>query len=582
MFFSRRGHREYRENEPRSSVFCLLYSVFCVLILIGCKSPDSQDVKEKVDKSVYRMIDGKWKDGFGIKANYRIDSAEPSPNDISLPRTLPAGTILTLPQAVAFATDHNRIYQVEKEKLYTKALDLRLARHQFDVLPFGEGFAGYVKDGADEAVTAGVGVGANRLLKTGAQVGVGLTAAWVEVLTGNARSGLARVFTVVLDQPLLRGSDPNIVLEDLTQAERDLLYQIRSFARFRKQLVVTTISQYYIVLQEHDAAENARNNYETLVSICALAEKLAAAGRLPLFELDQAVQDKLIARDTFIQAEKIYKQALDEFKLAIALPTETQIRLDCNEITTLRNIEMKMPEFSEAEAIETALARRLDLANAFDAINDAERKVFVALDNLRPDLRLVAAAKLKGVTDPFTLAGSKDTASVGVQFNPNLDRVSQENDYRLALIGLDQNRRLYEEKVDKVILDIREAYRNLAEAAQRYEVQSEQLSLAKQRFDNTMLLLQYARANTRDVLDSQKDLHRAQDAETSALVNYTIEILRFYRDTEILQVRPDGMPDVTDTQAENPDKSGFGVGIGNGNVENQVIKKIVTVHSNSG
>jgi hypothetical protein len=62
-----------------------------------------------------------------------------------------------------------------------------------------------------------------------------------------------------------------------------------------------------------------------------------------------------------------------------------------------------------------------------------------------------------------------------------------------------------------------------------------------------MNLLQYSRANTRDVLDSQRDLYRAQDAATGALVNYTVAMLRFYRDVEILQVRPDGMWQVPST-----------------------------------
>lgn len=514
----------------------------CVIIaLVGCKSQKPTDIKNSVDDKVYRMIDQKWKDEYGVKANYRIDSVESSPNDINTDKALPAGTLLTLPQAVAIATDHNRIYQLEKENLYIKALDLRLARHRFEPLLFGAASAGGVKDGADEALEAQAGLGFEKAFSTGATIGAGLTTAWVEVLSGNARSGLASIFTVMLDQPLLKGSDPNIVLENLTQAERDLLYQIRSFNRFRKKFVVSTIAQYYLVLQTYDAAENARNNYDVLIDVCSNASKLAAAGRLPQFELDQAVQDKLIAWDAYVRAEKNYKQTLDGFKLALAVPTETELQLDYNELRVLRNVEMKMPAFSETEAIETALARRLDLANTSDAVRDGERKVFVALDGMKPDLRLVAAADLKGTTDIATLGKPKDSAVFGLRFDPNLDKVAQENAYRLALIILDQNLRLYEEKVDTVIVDIREVYRDLAEAAQQYKVQSEQLSLAKQRFDNTMLLLQYARANTRDVLDAQKDLYRAQDAATGALVNYTVAMLRFYRDVEILQVRPDGM-----------------------------------------
>src|SRR5262249_51400352 len=37
-------------------------------------------------------------------------------------------------------------------------------------------------------------------------------------------------------QPLLRGGGKAVALESLTQAERNLLYQIRNYARFRKEL----------------------------------------------------------------------------------------------------------------------------------------------------------------------------------------------------------------------------------------------------------------------------------------------------------------------------------------------------------
>ncbi len=519
----------------------LVLAACTTFIFAGCQSRNPAQLKKDLDKEMYGMIDSKWRDEFGPRSNYKVRDAEPSPNDIQVSRVLPAGTVLGLPQAVAVATDHNRVYQLEKDFLYIEAMDLRLERHKFDLIPFGAGDAGYVRDDDDKGVTAGATLGAEKLLETGARIGVSLTAAWVEILSGNARSGFANIFTVLYDQPLLRGSDPNIVLEELTQAERDLLYDIRSFSRFRKKFVVTTIEQYYTVLQYYDQAENAKSNYLTLVNVYDYAQKLSEAGRLPQFELEQAMQDKLIASDGVIQAEKNYKQALDDFKLSLGIPTETEMQLDYNELTILRTVEMKMPSFSESQAVETALANRLDLANALDAVKDAERKILVALDNLRPDLRLIAAAESQNKEDPLTLRNRGDSVFVGLHFDPNLDKFPQENAYRLALLIVDQNMRAYEEKIDTIVLDVREAYRDLAEAAQRYENQSEQLKLAKQRFDNTMYLLQYMRANTRDVLDAQKDLYGAQDEATAALVNYTIAMLRFYRDVEILQVKPGGM-----------------------------------------
>jgi len=233
-------------------------------------------------------------------------------------------------------------------------------------------------------------------------------------------------------------------------------------------------------------------------------------------------------------------------------------------------VELSKPEFSEAEAIETALDYRLDLANSGDAIADAERKVLVAADGLRGELNLyvgVDATSLSGpselpsvgaLDDDFTtdrgrlnplrrprdnnpLRSHRDGAEIGIDWELPLDRVIEQNIYRKALITLSQRQREYEEMADWVTLEIRQAYRDLTEAAERHRVQLENLELARKRLKDTYLLLRYGRASSRRVLNAQDDLFDAQNASTEALVGYTIAILNFYRDTGVLQVRPDGM-----------------------------------------
>ena len=135
---------------------------------------------------------------------------------------------------------------------------------------------------------------------------------------------------------------------------------------------------------------------------------------------------------------------------------------------------------------------------------------------------------------------------LSAQLDLPLDRMAEKTAYRKSLINLIQRRRGHEEATDRIVLEVRQAYRNLKEARDRYMIQSRSLGLAKQRADNTFLLLQYSsrgnrRANTRDVLDAQKDLFRAQNDATAALVDYNIAVLEFYRDAGVLQVKPDGM-----------------------------------------
>jgi hypothetical protein len=67
------------------------------------------------------------------------------------------------------------------------------------------------------------------------------------------------------------------------------------------------------------------------------------------------------------------------------------------------------------------------------------------------------------------------------------------------------------------------------------------LELAKKRIDDTYLLMQYGRASSRRVLDSQKALFDAQNDAADALVLHTTATLNFWTAVGVLQVRPDGM-----------------------------------------
>jgi len=557
-------------TENRTPSRLLTCSLVALCALAGCAS-DPYEYKAEADEKVYGIIEQKWTDDLPSPANYRISDVTPGPNDIQIERVVPPDGVLTLPHAVALATAHNRQYQLEKELLYVMALDLRLARHEFEPWFFSGGREGYGKEGNDEGIGGEADLGFQRLLADGGRIGAKVGIAWFRVLTGDIRGGMASILSATVTQPLLRGSNRKVVQENLTQAERNTLYQIRLFNRFRKTFVVEVITQYYWVMQFYDAVKNAENNYNTLVDVYSKVEKLANAGRLSRLELDRIRQEKIQAKDTLVRAEKEYKQALDEFKFwQLSLPANVELQLDVNELEVLRSIELSKPEFSEAEAVEAALVARLEIANSSNAIADAERKVLVAADGFRGELNLyvgVDATSLSGsselpsigaLDDDFTadqgrlnplrrprdnnpLRSHLDGAEIGIDWELPLDRVAEQNIYRKALIALNQRKREYEEMADWVTLGVRQAYRDLTEAAERHRIQLESLELAQKRFEKALLLVQYGRASSRRVLNAQNGLFDAQNAATEALVARAIATLNFYRDTGVLQVRPDGM-----------------------------------------
>lgn len=527
-------------NNSKKQTVLLVLTAWAAIILTGCAR---HDYKAEADRDVYNIIDSKWQDDFGEKANYTVNDTPALPNDVRVDRNLPNLGVLTLPQAVALATADNREYQTAKETLYRRALDLRLSRHEFENRFFGGVGVNFSSDSNDAAMGYEANVGFNRLLSNGTRIGARVASAWVDVLTGNLKGGATSLLGVTLVKPLMRNSSKDVVMERLTQKERDTLYQIRTFNRYRKTFVVSVITEYYKTLKLLDKARNTREYRESLVGLHDLTQKLVASGRVPKHELERVHQEVLQAHDRYLQEYKAYEYALDQFKLTLSVKASTPLTLDSQEFEGLQESNLILPEFSEEEVTGAALARRLDLANISDQVIDAQRKIKVAEDQLRAEFNLTAGADLTSskTADVTTLKTLDNRYSMGLNMDLPFDRMAEATVYRNAQLDLLQRQRDYDEATTEIGLEIREAYRKLVEAQQRHIVQTEALDVARKHLGNTTTLLRHNRVSTRRVLQALSDLDNALNADSEALVNFTIAQLEFYRDTGILNVKPDGM-----------------------------------------
>jgi outer membrane protein TolC len=270
----------------------------------------------------------------------------------------------------------------------------------------------------------------------------------------------------------------------------------------------------------------------------------AEAGRRTRIDVDEARQSVLSAESSLVQAQQRYERFLDAFKFILAIPTDANIELDQNELIALREMGVTEPGFALDEAVETALLRRLDLANTADRIDDNLRKTVLFAEGLGPQLDFITDidySSPQGEQDFQNLRLHEGNYSFGYNLDLPLDRKFQRNDYRAALIALEQQKRRYDEDVDSVKLQVRDAYRQLVQTAEQYRIQLNSFNLATQRVESNKLLLDAGRVTVRILLDSQDALVQAENAVTAALVNHLDAKLSFYRDVGILQVKPDGM-----------------------------------------
>jgi outer membrane protein TolC len=529
------------------TLLCWVLGIAVVLGFTGACSP--QYHKADADAEVYRIIDGKWQDDFGIKANYMIsDSNDPaSPNDVEIAEMIPESGVINLQQAVEIATNFNRDYQSKKETLYKSALTLTGTRYQYALQWFGtiEGSYEDIKsDGDDVSIDASGGVDQQSLFLDGVLFNIGIAIDWTRFLTGDPRTTLRSFLSGDVTVPLLGRVAGRQAREELTQDERDVLYAIRKFNRERKTFVIDIISYYYDVLQKRDTVDITEASYKRQVESVNQLKMEVEVGQRPPSDVDEAMQNLLSAENKLIRDRQSYEQALDEFKIRLSLPTDANITLDQNELTALEEIGISQPDYTVAEAMEMALVRRLDLANTRDRLEDSARKLELTADELGVQLDLTGSideVDSPPGTDFSRLQFHEGTYSLAFATDLPFDRKDQRNKYVRELIDLQQQQRSYDEYIDNVKLDVRKAYRDLTEKAESYRIQKVGLELAERRVEEQKLLLEYGRGTIRLLLETEDDLVSAQNSVTVALVNHTVVKLNFFRDIGVLQVKPDGM-----------------------------------------
>ena len=520
--------------------------IFC--IASGCSR---EHYKAEADKEVYQIIDSKWRDSFGQKVNYKVNDVTASANDVQIEKTVPSSNVISLGEAVAMATAHNRVYQTQKEALYLSALSLTDERHKYARQWFGTIDGRYISEGGEEDVRVSGGGEENKLvgfdqlhlIGDGVLISTGLAIDWIRFLSGDPRTSLRSVLSATVTAPILGSGAGKVAREQLTQAERNILYDIRSFNRNRKTFVVDIVTAYYNVLQLRDVVTNAENNYKRSVESKERLEMESEAGRKSRIDVDEAEQNVLTAESRVVAAQERYEQSLDVFKISLSLPTDANVVLDQNELNVLEEMGISEIEFALDEAIETALLQRLDLYNSADWIDDALRNVHLAAEGLGPQLNLTGSANVasRQESDFSSLQFNRGSYGLGLEADLPLDRKTQRNDYRRALIILEQQQRKYEEDMDSIKLAVRGAYRRLKETSDRYKIEKNSLELAEERVEMNKVLLDAGRVTTRILLLSQDALLEAQNNVTRALIDHLDAKLSFYRDVGIMQVRPDGM-----------------------------------------
>ena len=462
--------------------------------------------------------------------------------EVEFPQPLKLG----LRDALALAARHSRTYQAQKENLYSSAISLWVVAHQFEWgLSTKSLQASLERDLGIPQTTAGGGLNlkVERTFMTGARLGLGLSVNVLRYLTGDPHTDIWSTASATLTQPLLRRRGQLVTREPLTSAERRLVYDLRSYVRDRKDLILKVSNSYYDVLSAMDSLEVSRRSYDNFRAAREREEWRGRAGRAKQVYVDQARQRELNARVSLLSAEQNLREGLDSLKQLLGLPLGVTVELSRDDLDALTRADLPTPPMTLDETLAYGLEKRLDFATTKDRLADAERRAKIAEDALRAklDLRLSANASSprEGSLEAIKLSRGRYEAALDAELP--FDQRPQLRDYREALIDLRAAQRAVDLKRDEITSRIRTDWRNLETGKESYGIQQMGVELAQKRVENAEMELEAGRVQMRDLLDARDDLTDAENALTRALVSHRKNWLRLLVDMEMLPAEPDSL-----------------------------------------
>lgn len=448
---------------------------------------------------------------------------------------------LKIEEAQALALLTSREFQQAREDVYLRALALTAVRDDYRSVWSGGGSAGVDVDEDAALLDNEVGLVVSQVIEAGGSLALALSLDFLRNLTGSPTRVAQTILDAELLLPLMRGSGLAINREPLIQAERDVIYELRDFGRFQQRLHVTIATRFYRLLELEETWQNEERNFESIQRLVDEVQTRSEVGEIPPFQVNQARQDLLRADQRRLSARNDYEDGLDSFKLDLGLSPTIELTVDRASLNA-RLAEAERPLPPDARAwLDQAWATRLDLRTAQGREVDSLRAINVARDALRAQLDLVVGAGVSTPGDRPTAFDEADTdGRIGIDLDLPLERLPERNQLRRAMIDAERATRSREALEDQIALEIRRAWRSLAEARRTVEIQTEGVALAARRVEQTELLLRQpgSNVNIRDSLEAQEDLVQARNALTRARIDVAVAWLELERDIGTLVVDP--------------------------------------------
>jgi outer membrane protein TolC len=351
-----------------------------------------------------------------------------------------------------------------------------------------------------------------------------------------------------LQQPLLQGWGIAVNNRYMRVAKNNAKVSDLQLKRQVVKTVSAILNLYWDLVSFNEAIRIRELALATAQKLLEGNQHQAELGTLPKIEVTRAAAEVSSAKENLLIAQTNVAQQETVLKNALSRNGVTSPWLDEVHVIPLDSI--KVPEKEDlkptAELVNQALQTRPELEQARITLESFKINLAGTRNALLPTLNAFAEFTNNGLagaanplnTDPlnipapYVLGGYGNLLSqiiqrhfpnytVGFSLNVQIRNRAAQADYVADQLAVRQNELQLQKEVNQVRVDVKNAVIGLQQARARYETAVATRSLAQQTLDSETNRFKFGESTIAQVVQTQRDMATAQDAEVQAMANYT-------------------------------------------------------------
>ncbi len=435
--------------------------------------------------------------------------------------------VLSLGDSIMMALRNNTDIRNYYDSYESSQLSLGLEESEFTVT-VTPNISYSAEDGTQTVQTYGVDL--ERKIPFGTTFGASVqTNVYKDDDTGGSYSSMA---TVSVTQPLLKGAGTLYNTASLLSATESNIQQARSLELAKQSLVIDCVSSYCSIIEYQQMRQSYEKSYERAKELLTQAKVKLEIGTVSKMDVYRAELAMLEAKNSLITYEETISNAVDDFKLLLGMPLDSELVLNEKVFNYDENI------IDLDDALETAINNRLELKTYKENIAAYERNVLIAKSNLAPPLDLTLSANFLGTGDVFSESTNLNDEgwSVAISSSFDIERKSERVGYLNSIITLNRQRRELNQYMDEIRLEVKSNHRNVLQNYKKINLQKKSVQASEKQLEFTLLRYSSGDIDNLGVIEAEENVTQARIQYYSAITNYIVSRYRLKKSIGTLDV----------------------------------------------